>query len=236
MKGSVRLKIDGRKLEVERGLSILEASRQAGIEIPTLCFDEALRPYAACRLCVVEIATRGVKRLVASCVYPVEEGAEIKTSTDEILLHRKILLGLYLARSPEARRIRELAEELGAIVPRYAFADTHNCILCGLCVRACAEIVGAGAIGFSQRGMDRKVEPPFGRASAACISCGTCTTICPTKAITLEEIDRVETVHSFTEERDAHDCKVCASFELVPKSPRDYRQWLAEKIAAGPVK
>ncbi|KPJ61216.1 MAG: hypothetical protein AMJ46_02620 [Latescibacteria bacterium DG_63] len=236
MEGSVRVKIDGRELEVEKGLSVLEASRHAGIEIPTLCYDEALRPYAACRLCVVELTVKGTKSLVASCVYPVEEGAEVQTSTDEILAHRKVLLGLYLARSPEARRIRELAEEFGAIVPRYGLEETHNCILCGLCVRACKEIVGAGAIGFSERGMRRKVEPPFGRGSAACISCGTCTTICPTEAITLQEIDRIETVHSFAEKRDAKACRICASFEVLPKSPRDYKEWLSEKVEAQPLK
>ncbi|UCF78285.1 MAG: (2Fe-2S)-binding protein [Candidatus Eiseniibacteriota bacterium] len=233
MKERVRLKIDGRKVEIENGLSILEASRHAGIHIPTLCFDEALAPYAACRLCVVELTAGRTKRLVASCVYPVEEGAEVKTSTEEILLHRRVLLGLYLARSPEAKRIQELAKDLGAAPPRQGLEETHNCILCGLCVRACKEIVGASAIGFSERGMDRKVEPPFGRGSAACISCGTCTTICPTEAIGLEEIDRVEHVHSFSKKQEKRACKVCASFELVPDFPRDYREWLTEKVGAG---
>jgi NADH dehydrogenase/NADH:ubiquinone oxidoreductase subunit G len=229
---SVKIRIDGRELEVDKGFSILEACRQAEIEIPTLCFDEALRPYAACRLCVVELAVKGAKRLVASCVYPVEEGAEVRTSTEDILAHRKMLLGLYLARSPEARRIKKLAEEFGVVAPRYAFEETHNCILCGLCVRACSEIVEAGAIGFSERGMDRKVEPPFGRGSAACISCGTCTTICPTEAITIEEVDRVASVHSFEDGEGAHACKVCASLEIVPEPPKDYREWLAEKVEA----
>jgi bidirectional [NiFe] hydrogenase diaphorase subunit len=224
MRESVNIKIDGRKLKVDADLSILEASRQAGIDIPTLCFDEALKPYAACRLCVVELTARGTKRLVASCVYPVEEGVEVRTSTQEIIRHRKVLLELYLSRSPEARRIRELADELGVKSPRYEFEDSHNCILCGRCVRACNE------------GMDRRVVPPFGRGSAACISCGTCTTICPTEAITIQEIDSVESTHSFAEGGDVRACKVCASFELVPKPPRDYKEWLAEKGLSQAVK
>ncbi|MCX5801409.1 MAG: 2Fe-2S iron-sulfur cluster-binding protein [Candidatus Eisenbacteria bacterium] len=234
MQGNVSIKIDGRDLAVERGFTILEAGRQAGIEIPTLCFDEALEPYAACRLCVVELSVKGVKRFVASCVYPVEEGAEVMTSTDEILRHRRLLVELYLSRSPEARKIRELAEQLGVGEPRYKFPETHNCIACGLCVRACNEIVGAGAIGFSQRGMKRRVEPPFRRGSATCISCGTCTTICPTEAITLKEIDQVKSVHVAGEGASIEPCSVCAAFEIVPKLPDDYVGWLSEKISGKP--
>jgi len=244
MRGNVRIKIDGRDLTAEKGLTILEASRQADIEIPTLCFDEALEPYAACRLCVVELSSKGAKegtkRFVASCVYPVEEGAEVRTLTDEILCHRKLLVELYLARSPRARKIRELADTLGVGEPRYRFEETHNCVLCGMCVRACNEIVGAGAIGFSQRGMKRKVEPPFHRGSAACISCGTCTTICPTEAITLKEIDRIKSVHVAGEGGYAGPCSVCADFDIVPKLPENYIGWLSEKVSgkhvAKPVK
>ncbi|MFH0777655.1 MAG: 2Fe-2S iron-sulfur cluster-binding protein [Candidatus Eisenbacteria bacterium] len=236
MESTVRLKIDGRELEVEKGLTILEAARTAGIEIPTLCFDEALEPYAACRLCVVEVSVKGAKIYAASCAYPVESGAEVRTSTETILLQRRLLVELYLARSPQARKVRELAEKLCVGAPRYKFSDTHNCILCGLCVRACREIVGAGAIGFAQRGMKRKVEPPFKRGSAACISCGTCTTICPTEAIRLEEIDRVKSIHVFGDGTRQETCAVCAAFEVVPKLPEDYASWLAEKVCSGPRK
>jgi len=236
MQGNIKIRIDGRDLVAEKGLTILEASRQAGIEIPTLCFDEALEPYAACRLCVVELSVKGAKRFVAACVYPVEEGTEVNTCTDEILLHRRLLVELYLARSPKARKIGELAAKLGVGEPRYRFEETHNCIVCGLCVRACNEIVGASAIGFSQRGMKRKVEPPFRRGSAACISCGTCTTICPTEAITLKEIDQVKSVHVAGEEGSAVPCSVCAEFEVVPTHPDDYMEWLSERISGKRVK
>jgi len=197
MQEKVRIKIDGREIAVDKYFTILEACREVGVHVPTLCFDEALEPYAACRLCVVELVTKGTKKFVASCVYPVEEGAEIRTVSDDIARHRKMLVELYLSRSPNAKRIRRLADELGIKEPRYKFDKslTHNCVVCAMCIRACSEIVGAYAIGFSGRGMKKKVEPPFHRGSAACISCGTCTTICPTEAITLQEIDQVKTVH-----------------------------------------
>jgi predicted molibdopterin-dependent oxidoreductase YjgC len=155
----------------------------------------------------------------------------VNTCTDEILHHRKLLVELYLARSPNARKIKELAAELGVGEPRYGFQETHNCIVCGLCIRACNEIVGASAIGFAQRGMKRKVEPPFRRGSAACISCGTCTTICPTEAITLKEIDQLKSVHVVGEEGAVGRCSVCAEFEVVPTHHGDYAGWLSEKIS-----
>ena len=236
---NLRVKIDGEVYLVEPGFTVLEAARQFGVEIPTLCFDDALEPYAACRLCIVEVSSavpgkagaRGPKRMVASCVFPVEEGLEVQTATEDILRHRRNLVELYLSRSPNAKRIQKLAEQFGISEPRYRFADTHNCIVCGLCVRACSEIVGANAIGFGQRGMKRRVEPPFRRGSAACISCGTCTTICPTEAIRLEEIDRVQSIHSMAHGEHETSCAVCGGFELVPKSPDNYAEWLSDKTA-----
>ena len=221
---------------------MLEAARQFGVDVPTLCFDEALEPYAACRLCVVEISSavpgkpgvRGPKRMVASCVYPVEDGLEVETATEDILRHRRNLVELYLARSPNAKRIQRLAKQFGVTEPRYKFPETHNCIVCALCVRACSEIVGANAIGFGQRGMKRKVGPPFRRGSAACISCGTCTTICPTEAIRLEEIDRIASIHSLARGEHQASCGVCGGFEIVPGSPDDYAEWLSETAGGKP--
>jgi len=236
---NLRVRIDGEDYLVEPGFTVLEAARQFGVDVPTLCFDEALEPYAACRLCVVEVSSavagkpgvRGPKRTVAACVYPVEEGLEVETASEDIVRHRRNLVELYLSRSPNAKRIQKLAEQFGISEPRYRFPETHNCIVCGLCVRACSEIVGANAIGFGQRGMKRRVEPPFRRGSAACISCGTCTTICPTEAIRLEEIDKVQSIHVMARGEHETSCAVCGGFELVPKSPNDYAEWLSEKAA-----
>lgn len=228
----IKIKIDGELFQVEPGFTVLEVCRQFGFDVPTLCFDEALTPYAACRLCVVEVSNKGPKRTVASCVYPAEDGLEVATSSDDIVRHRRNLVELYLARSPKARRIRELAEELGVREPRYKFEETNNCILCGRCIRACEQIVRASAIGFEKRGIRRSVEPPFRRGSAACISCGTCTTICPTEAIRLEQIDRVKSVHTFPAGSHEAGCRVCGSFEMVPGVPDDYGDWLSEEVVA----
>jgi NADH dehydrogenase/NADH:ubiquinone oxidoreductase subunit G len=237
---NLRVRIDGEVCLVEPGLTVLEAARQFGVDIPTLCFDEALEPYAACRLCVVEVSSavpgkpgvRGPRRTVASCVYPVEDGLEVETATEAILRHRRNLVELYLSRSPDAKRIQRLAKQFGISEPRYRFPETHNCMVCALCVRACSEIVGANAIGFGQRGMKRRVVPPFRRGSAACISCGTCTTICPTEAIRLEEIDKVATIHAPVEGEHQTSCGVCGGFEMVPGSPDDYAEWLSGRTAA----
>ncbi len=239
---NLRIKINGEAYLAEPGLTLLEVAREFGVEIPTLCFDEALEPYAACRLCVVEVTSavpgrpdvRGPRRTVASCVYPAEDGLEVWTATEQIMRHRRNLMELYLSRSPDAKRIRKLAEQFGVSEPRYKFAETHNCIVCGLCVRACTEIVRANAISFGQRGMKRRVEPPFRRGSAACISCGTCTTICPTEAIRIEEIDRVKSIHSLARGEHRASCAVCGGFDVAPKSPDDYAGWLSEKAAGGP--
>ncbi len=166
---------------------MLEAARSAGIDIPSLCDNDYLEPYGACRLCVVEVREKGRKgwRVVASCLYPLKEGLEIRTDSKLILQHRKLLVELMLARCSGNRYVRRLAKRFGVKRPRFGGGD-EDCIMCGLCVRVCSEIVGAAAIGFSSRGISRKVETPFGIDSSKCIACGACTYVCPTGAINME--------------------------------------------------
>ncbi len=226
---AVRLTIDGREIEVPEGTMILEAARMLGIEIPTLCFHEALKPYGACRLCVVEVragAARG-GTLVASCVFPVRDGLEVHTSSDDVKGVRRGLIELLLARCPESRQIRALAERFGVAESPYRPRD-HLCILCGLCVRACDEIVGARAIDFFSRGQSLDVKPPLLNPSAACIACGTCTTVCPTEAVRLEEIARVPHEHPVLEGRPAERCRVCGHHPATAVFPESYESWFKE--------
>ena len=179
--------LNGRQRTAREGTTVLETAREAGIDIPAVCAREPLQPYGACRLCIVEAREKGRKRsrVVASCLFPVKEGLEVKTDTAKIRKLRKFLLELLLARSPHAPYVKELAARYGVTKPRFSKLD-DNCILCGLCVRVCSEVVGANAIGFSQRGIYRKIDSPFGIDHSRCLACGACTYLCPTGAVQME--------------------------------------------------
>lgn len=185
----IHLTINDRPLEVPEGRTILEACREYGIEVPTLCYHPALKPYGACRLCMVEVSLPGgLPRLVASCVYPCEEGAVIQTHSEAVLKSRRLTAELLLAGAEDVPEIRTLATELGVGAPRFRLPEAADCILCGQCVRACSEIVGVSAISFIERGMSKKVSAPFQVASSRCIGCGTCVLICPTGAFQFHQV------------------------------------------------
>jgi len=177
MKG-VNLEIDGRQVKAKEGMTILEAARSVGIDIPTLCYHEKLAPYGACRLCTVEISRNKRTRLVTACVYPVEDGLVVKTESPQVIKTRKMLLELMLASAP-AKAIEDLALRYGVEKPRFE-AEKTMCVLCGLCVRYCAEIKKANAIGFVGRGIERKVVFFPEIASTVCMSCKECFGLCPT--------------------------------------------------------
>jgi len=189
----VTLEIDGQKVRAEEGTTILEAARSVGIDIPTLCYHQALTPYGGCRLCTVEIFRGRRSRIVTSCVYPVDEGLVVKTKSDTVIRDRKMLIELMLAHAPKAKVIQDLAREYGVKETRFKTEDPENlCILCGLCTRICEERIGVSAINFVGRGVARKVQTPFqGTLDVdfdACIACGSCASVCPTGAIKLEDI------------------------------------------------
>ena len=190
----ITLKINGKKVKAEEGMTVLEAAKSVGIEIPTLCYHEALKPYGACRLCTVEITSAGATRLVASCQYPVEEGLVVNTDTPQVVKARKMIVELTLARCPTVPQIQELARQYGVDKPRFKVKE-ELCILCGLCTRMCEEVVGTSAINFYKRGFEREVTTPFVEISEACIGCGACVKVCPTGAITLEDIDGRQVIH-----------------------------------------
>ncbi len=189
----IHVSINGLDLEVEKGTTILEAARFIGFPIPTLCHEDGLKPYGACRLCVVEIGQAPRSKLVTSCTYRVEEGLKIRTDSIRVQRARRLLLELYVATSPLSKRIQDLASAHGVHECRYdpeppvletvpgspLPADRDGCIQCGLCVRMCNEQMMAGAIGFSGRGIRRRVSRPFDMTSEQCRQCGACLYICP---------------------------------------------------------
>jgi len=182
----ISLSIDGKKATVEEGTTVLEAARSVGVHIPTLCYHPDLKPNSACRLCTVEVSQGERTRLTASCALPAEEGMEVKTASERVLVGRRILMELLVARCSDVGSIRELAASLGAKTDRLE-KKTDDCILCGLCVGVCSQVVGARVIAFSGRGVTRKVTKPFGQKSDDCLACGACVYLCPTGAMQMEK-------------------------------------------------
>lgn len=182
--------LDGKSQEAPDTIMVLEAARQAGIEIPTLCHHEVLGPYGACRLCVVEVEGPALRRcLTTACTLPVADQLRIETDSPAVRQARKMVLELLLGRSPGSRPLQALAARYGVVGIR--FGSGHHgdtCVRCGLCVRACRDKIGTAAISFAGRGQERQVTTEFGELSQVCIGCGACAAICPTQTIRL--VDR----------------------------------------------
>ena len=188
--GVVHFTIDGREIEASGGASVLEAVRKAGIEIPTLCWRAGLEPYGACRLCLVEIQRRGWTpdwiKVTASCTLPVEDGLRVETQSPRVRELRQSVMQLLLARCPDSPEIRQMARTLGVEPDPRLVQDKQSCVLCGMCVRVCADVTGAEVINFRHRGIRRDIGTPFGTPSELCLTCGACQSVCPTGAIDLK--------------------------------------------------
>ncbi len=174
--------IDGKEVKATQGMTVLEAARKAGISIPTLCYHEKLEPFGGCRLCIVEVESRGSTRLVVSCVYPAEKNIVVRTRSEKVDRIRKMILELLMAHAPDAFDLQDLAKEYGADRNRFE-KEPSFCIHCGLCVRYCNEIKKKNAIGFVDRGIRKEISFIPEIASKECWNCKECFPLCPTEAL-----------------------------------------------------
>jgi len=174
----IELTIDGIKIKAEEGTTVLEAAREMGIIIPTLCYHPGLSPYGACRICMVEVVKGNRSSLEESCTLPVEMGQVILTSSERVKKVRKLIIELLLASCPNSKTLQDMAANMGVNKVRFKIKD-KGCILCGLCVRFCTEQMRSGGIGFVGRGTSRRVGTAFEVKPAECRNCGGCEWICP---------------------------------------------------------
>jgi formate dehydrogenase alpha subunit len=213
--GTVTLTIDGIKVEVPEGTTVLEAAQKAEVYIPTLCHDPELKPYGACRLCVVEI--EGMRGLPTSCTTPATDGMVVHTETPLVTLSRNATMELIMANhhgdcltcaKNQQCELQKIAAYLGIEEQQFErlrkshvtvpiddsnpayIRDMNKCILCARCVRACHEITGIDAIDLAYRGNNTTVstfgdKPVLG---SRCETCGECVTHCPTGALVFRNI------------------------------------------------
>jgi formate dehydrogenase alpha subunit len=204
---TIALSIDGQKIICSAATSILEAAEQNGIKIPKLCYHPELKPFGACRMCLVEDEKTG--RLMASCVTPAAPEMVLQTASPRIIKHRRNIARLMIAEHPESCilcskgnrcRLRWVAAQLGVgetdlyHMPNYKsyeeanpfiIRDLSKCILCGKCIRADHELVAVGAIDYNMRGFKSRpaTAHELGLEQSSCTFCGTCVSMCPTGAL-----------------------------------------------------
>jgi len=207
VKKTVHFKINGEEASAPEGTVIIEVAKQHGVEITNLCYNRKLKPFAACRTCMVDIRTpEGKKELVYSCTQPVAEGIEIFTSTEETDRYNGACLEMLLVEHPldcpicdksgvcplqdntealqlangrfEIQRRNEPSDKSNPLIEFYL----NRCIMCGLCVRACDEIQGVQALDFHERGMKTTIGTA-NQEPLDCEFCGQCITVCPTGAL-----------------------------------------------------
>ncbi|KUJ91083.1 MAG: hydrogenase, Fe-only [Thermoanaerobacter thermocopriae] len=203
----VHVTIDGITVEVPSYYTVLEAAKEAGIDIPTLCYLKEINQIGACRICVVEI--EGVRNLQTSCTYPVFDGMKVYTNTPKVREARKLNLELILSNHDRSCltcirntncELQSLSKKLGVDEIRFEgenikysidnaspsiVRDPNKCVLCRRCVSVCSEVQNVFAIGMVNRGFNTMVAPSFGRSlkDSPCISCGQCIEVCPVGAI-----------------------------------------------------
>jgi len=204
----ITLTIDGKLVEAEQGMTVFQAAKFAGIEIPHLCYHEALPPTGACRMCLVEV--EGARGPVTSCGFQAADGMVVKTNTEVLNKTRKMIIELLLTDHPldcmtcektGNCKLQDYAYQYGITKPRFEgerheypidtsnpfiVRDLNKCILCGRCVAACDRLQVSEVLEFSQRGFSAKLVADDGKPlqDSSCVFCGRCVSVCPVGALT----------------------------------------------------
>ncbi len=240
----MEIKINGEKVKPEKGKTILEVSREIGVDIPTLCYDSSLGTYGACRLCLVKLRDRD--EFVTACTTPVEDGMDIVTHSEELQEVREEILHLILAEHEENCRvceasgdcrIQELAYEFGISESKYELEnkdyeifddnpfielDPNKCVLCGKCIRTCEEIHGTDSLTILDKGFQEKLGSSSGSDEdldySDCRYCGSCVEACPTGALTYKPSKNKGRNYELNEEQTTCPfCSVGCQLELKVK-------------------
>lgn len=242
----VTLTIDGHKVTVPSDLSILQAAKLLDIEIPNLCYDSNLEVVAACRLCVVEI--EGSKKLETSCSTRVRDGIVVHTESERVVKTRKDIIQLLLDSHPNdcltcqkagTCHLQKYAfqyglkfrEHNGAMRPElmdtsspYILKDNSKCILCGKCVRTCAELSERQVLSFSGRGYDTKIVCDADQTleTSSCVSCNRCVTVCPVGALVdKRELGKIRAWEGTSRIIKCKSCQYGCEFEIRSKDEKD---------------
>lgn len=244
----IKIFINSKECIVEEGITVLEACRNMGIDIPTLCHDDRLDAHAACRLCVVEV--EGKSNLMTSCSLEVYEGLRVETHSEKVMRARRDILDLLFSNHPYDCltcdksgdcKLQDYCYEYGISMGSYEgekrsleldstnpfyYYDPSKCILCGKCVKVCQELQGTSAIELNGRGFETHVGTPFekGINNSACVSCGNCVSICPVGALMPKRGNNgIPKVRHWEEKRVKTTCSYCGvgcQLELIVKGDK----------------
>ena len=219
----VNITIDGKNVQAQEGANVLQEIRKLRIDMPTLCYHEELVPFGACRLCTVEVKANGKWKLATSCDLPVSKNLEVRTASEKAIEARKLAAQLLYYRYPNTVAVCEIAGKLG-VKTKPITEEVHDCVLCGLCVRACRDVVGVRALSFRDPGLGRELEETKIEFSAdKCIGCGSCAYLCPTGYVEMDDKDdkRVIWYKGF----DMAVCDVCGRYF----APEDQLKFISKK-------